>query len=146
MKKAATRNAMLLACLAGLNQGAAEGSSSASVSGTATVTLSKPSDRPEHIASGMIYGIPAKPNQIPSEFYTGMGFRWNLAGAAQSSTTGWMGGVADFNTRFQDTLGEYSTTRKHGGEFQLRISDLWGADGSETTGDPFPGDNGNWTS
>lgn len=116
------------------------------VSGTATVRASEPSGFPEHLASGMIYGIPAKPNQIPAEFYSGMGFRWNLAGAAQTPTTGWMGGREDFDARFQDTLGEYRTTREHGGEFQLRISDLWGADGGETSSDPFPGDNGNWTS
>lgn len=136
-------NGMLLACLAAETTGAAV---SPSASGTATVSLPKASGTPEHLASGMIYGVPAKPNQIPANFYTGMGFRWNLAGAAQTPTTGWIGGMKDFKSRFQDTFGEYRTTREHGGEFQLRISDLWGADGSEPRSGLFPGDNGNWTS
>ena len=144
MKHAAIGQVLLLAYLASPSHGSAAGS--LNVSGTATVTLSKPSGVPQHLASGMIYGIPAKPNQVPAEFYTGMGFRWNLAGAAQTNTTGWIGGVHDFNVRFEDTFGEYSTTVEHGGEFQLRISDLWGADGTEASTVHFPGDNGNWTS
>lgn len=139
--KTGRHNALLLACVTAFDQAAAQ-----SVSGTATVSLSRPSGIPEHLASGMIYGIPAKPNQIPAEFYSGMGFRWNLAGAAQTATTGWLGGVDDFDTRFQDTFGEYQTTRQNGGEFQLRISDLWGDDGGQPASAPYPGDGGNWTS
>lgn len=144
MKTAIRLDVLLLS--AALGQGAVLSNRNPSVSGTATVTLSKPSGHPEHLASGMIYGIPATPNQIPAQFYDEIGFRWNLAGAAQTPTTGWLGSEEDFEIRFQDVLGEYRTTLEHGGQFQLRISDLWGADGGETSSDPFPGDNGNWTS
>lgn len=143
MKVTTINDVLLVLCSAILSQSRAVASS---VAGTATVVIAKPSGLPQHLASGMIYGIPAMKNQIPAEFYEDMGFRWNLAGAAQTPTTGWMGGVEDFDTRFQVSFGEYSTTREHGGQFQLRISDLWGADGGETSSDPFPGDSGNWTS
>jgi hypothetical protein len=143
MKVTIVNSVLLVLGSASLGQ---SGAMATSVAGTATVVVSKPSGLPEHLASGMIYGVPAMKNQIPAEFYDEMGFRWNLAGAAQTSVTGWIGGVEDFDDRFQDAFGEYSTTREHGGQFQLRISDLWGADGGETSSDPFPGDNGNWTS
>lgn len=34
----------------------------------------------------------------------------------------------------------------HGGTFILLIHDLWGADGTQGSSAPYPGDNGDWSS
>lgn len=34
----------------------------------------------------------------------------------------------------------------HGGTFILLIHDLWGADGTQSSTAPYPGDNGDWSS
>lgn len=68
------------------------------VAGTATVDLAKPSGTPQHLASGLLYGIPDQPNQIPSSFYTDMGFNYARAGGSQlpAPATGWINGEATF--------------------------------------------------
>ena len=42
-------------------------------------------------------------------------------------------------------LSNYRTCRQFGAQFIVLLHDLWGADGSETSIDPFPGDNGNFS-
>lgn len=51
-----------------------------------------------------------------------------------------------FRTRFASTLANYKTTIAHGGTFILLIHDLWGADGTQGSSAPYPGDNGDWSS
>ncbi|KAJ9608904.1 hypothetical protein H2200_006675 [Cladophialophora chaetospira] len=109
---------------------------------TATITLSSSLGTPEHLASGFIYGIPDRPNQIPSEFYTGMGFKYGRAGGAQTPSRGWLAGFSQYQPRFQSALSNYRTARQYGARFQLLIHDMWGADGGESKTAPFPGDNG----
>ncbi|KAL9114092.1 MAG: hypothetical protein Q9227_001864 [Pyrenula ochraceoflavens] len=46
--------------------------------------------------------------------------------------------------RFASALSNYRTTLSHGGQFIFLIHDLWGADGSQNSTAPYPGDNGNW--
>lgn len=48
--------------------------------------------------------------------------------------------------RFATVLDNYITTRAHGATFILLVHDLWGADGSQNSTAPYPGDNGDWTS
>lgn len=48
--------------------------------------------------------------------------------------------------RFATVLANYKTTMAHGGTFILLIHDLWGADGTQNSSAPYPGDNGDWTS
>lgn len=43
-------------------------------------------------------------------------------------------------------LDNYVTTRQYGGTFIFLIHDLWGADGTQNSSAPYPGDNGNWAS
>jgi len=43
-------------------------------------------------------------------------------------------------------LHNYRTTRDHNGNFIFLIHDLWGADGSQNSTAPFPGDDGDWSS
>jgi len=110
------------------------------------VNLAVNNGAPKHLASGFIYGIPDTLNQIPSEFYTDMGFIYGRAGGAQTATTGWIGGLASYRGRFASALSNYQTTRQHGGTFILLIHDIWGADGTQPSTAPYPGDNGDWTS
>lgn len=74
------------------------GRSCNAVMGTATVNLAVPQGTPEHRASGFLYGIPDTPGQIPSTFYTDMGFNYARAGGSQlpSPALGWVYGTADF--------------------------------------------------
>jgi hypothetical protein len=112
---------------------------------TATVALSSNLGTPNHLASGFIYGLPDRPNQIPSQFYTGMGFRYGRAGGAQTPSKGWLAGFSQYTPRFQSALSNYHTAREYGARFQLLLHDMWGADGGEASNAPFPGDNGDWT-
>ncbi|KAF2183546.1 glycoside hydrolase family 39 protein [Zopfia rhizophila CBS 207.26] len=77
-------------------------------------------------------------------FYTDIGFNFARTGGAQLPGNGWMDGLATYQARFQSTLSNYKTARKFGASFNLLIHDLWGADTTETSADPFPGDNGDW--
>ncbi|KAF4635327.1 hypothetical protein G7Y89_g2773 [Cudoniella acicularis] len=118
------------------------------VSGTSTVNLGNITGSIKHLASGFIYGIPDTPNQIPDHFYTDIGFNYGRAGGAQVAAPGlgWIWGLAEYKVRFASALSNYRTTRKYGGEFIFLIHDLWGADGTQNSSAPYPGDNGDWSS
>lgn len=116
------------------------------VSGTSTVTLSNNTGTPAHLASGFIYGIPDTANQIPDHFYTDIGFNFARAGGAQvlAPGRGWIWN--EYAGRFASVLSNYKTARKYNANFIFLIHDLWGADGSQNSSAPYPGDNGVWTS
>lgn len=85
-------------------------------------------------------------NSIPANFVTDIKFHSSRAGGAQIPALGWAGGgYSEYIGRFKSTLSNYLTTRKYGGDFILLPHDLWGADGGQSSGSIFPGDNGNWT-
>lgn len=71
------------------------------VAGTATVNLKVPQGTPNHLASGFIYGIPDTANQVPSHFYTDMGFKYTRAGGSQlaAPARGWVYGQNEFQVR-----------------------------------------------
>ncbi|KAF8847539.1 glycoside hydrolase [Acephala macrosclerotiorum] len=115
------------------------------VSGTAVVHLDTNTGTPQKLAANFIYGIPDTPDQIPDHFYTDIGFNFGRAGGAQTPSTGWLGGYAQYTPRFQSALSNYNTCRKYGARFNLLLHDLWGADSTEPSTAPFPGDNGDWT-
>ncbi|KAI3609887.1 glycoside hydrolase family 39 protein [Moniliophthora roreri] len=95
-----------------------------------------------HRASGILYGVPDNGGQIPSSFYTDMGFNYLSAGGAQHPNGG--GWVKDgYTARFQSSLANYRTAKQYGAGFILKMSDLWGADGQSIS--QWPGDNGDWT-
>jgi len=118
------------------------------VSGTSIVNLSNNTGYAENLASGFIYGIPDTPNQIPDHFYTEMGFNYARAGGAQvpAPGRGWIWGLSEYKVRFASALSNYRTARKYGADFIFLIHDLWGADGTQNSSAPYPGDNGDWTS
>ena len=67
-------------------------------SGTSTVNLGNDTGTPKHLASGILYGIPDTPNQIPDHFYTDMGFNYARAGGAQipAPGRGWIWGLTEY--------------------------------------------------
>src|SRR5689334_23071122 len=65
---------------------------------TAYVDLGVTRGKPEHLASGWIYGIPDNfPNQIPNSWYTDVGFRWGKGGGGQLGRTGQRGWVVSLD-------------------------------------------------
>ncbi|KAI9655101.1 MAG: hypothetical protein M1821_005584 [Bathelium mastoideum] len=120
-----------------------------SSSNTAVVDLSVNKGTPQHLASGFIYGIPdspANPSQIPSTFFSDIGFNYGRAGGAQLNAPcrGWIWGLSEYQCRFQSTLSNYKTTRQHGGNFILLPHDIWGTDHANSS-TIWPGDSGSWT-
>jgi len=109
------------------------------------ITLGKP----EHLASGWIYGIPDNfPNQIPSSWYTDIGFRWGKGGGGQLGNPGqrgWVVSLDDYKGRFASTLANYKTCRAVGADFHIYVHDLWGTDHAGGKGGKWPGDNGNFS-
>lgn len=71
------------------------------VLGTATVNLAVAQGTPSHLASGFLYGIPDAANQVPSHFYTDMGFNYARAGGSQlpAPARGWVYGTTEFQVR-----------------------------------------------
>jgi hypothetical protein len=65
---------------------------------TAAVNFNNNTGTPKHLASGILYGVPDQQNQIPSSFYTGMGFNYLRAGGAQVGAPGrgWIWGMNEY--------------------------------------------------
>jgi hypothetical protein len=114
---------------------------------TATVNLHESTGPVRHLASGLLYGVPDTPNQIPSHFYTDIGFNYLRAGGAQvpSPGRGWIHGENEYINRFKSTLSNYRTARQFNATFIFLIHDLWGADGTQPKDARYPGDQGNWS-
>ncbi|KAJ7148068.1 glycoside hydrolase family 39 protein [Mycena crocata] len=109
-----------------------------------TVDLAVNQGAPVHRASGVLYGVPNTKNQIPSTFYTSMGFNYLSAGGAQfTGSTGWIFG--GYTGRFQDVLSNFQTARQFNAQFILKMSDLWGTDGTQGSNGVYPGVNSDFT-
>ncbi|KAJ7288525.1 hypothetical protein C8J57DRAFT_1494817 [Mycena rebaudengoi] len=108
-----------------------------------TVDLAVNWGTPVRRASGILYGVPNTKNQIPSNFYTGMGVNYVSAGGAQfTGSSGWITG--GYTGRFQNVLSNFQTARQFNAQFILKMSDLWGADGTQSSSAIYPGDNNNF--
>lgn len=111
---------------------------------TAVVDLSVKRGTPKHLASGVLYGIPDTPNQIPDSFYTDMGFNYARVGGAQLDAGGWIYGLNAYYARFESTKNNYNTARKYGAPVIILPHDIWGTDHANSS-TVWPGDNGDWT-
>jgi len=69
---------------------------------TAAVNFGNNTGTPKHLASGILYGVPDKANQIPSSFYTGLGVNYLRAGGAQVGAPGrgWIWGMNEYKVYF----------------------------------------------
>lgn len=83
---------LLLASLANANL------VSRQILGTSTVNLNNNTGSIAHLASGILYGIPDTANQVPTSFYTDMGFNYARAGGAQvpAPGRGWIWGLTEY--------------------------------------------------
>lgn len=100
---------------------------------------------PQQLASGILYGTPDTPDQIPDHFYTDINLQYFRAGGAQLFDVGYRGWhIGEYPGRFESTLSNYRTARKYGGEFQLLPHDIWGTDTASESAN-WPGDNGDWS-
>ncbi|KAL6917399.1 hypothetical protein FSST1_008894 [Fusarium sambucinum] len=114
--------------------------------GVATVDLTVTTGPPRHLASGILYGIPDKPDQIPERFYKEIGFNYGRGGGSQlPNTRGYAVSKEDYTARFSSALSNYKTARKHGGKFIYLLPPLWGADGGQSENFEYPGDSSDWT-
>ncbi|KAJ7512235.1 glycoside hydrolase superfamily [Mycena galericulata] len=130
----------LVPCLVGVTAAAAavlDLESRQTAAQITTADLSVNWGTPVHRASGVLYGVPDTKNQIPSSFYTGMGFNYLSAGGAQFSSSGWIFG--GYTARFQDVLSNFQTARQFNAQFILKMSDLWGTDGTQGANAAYPG-------
>jgi hypothetical protein len=65
-------------------------------SGTAMVNLKNMTGTPQNLASGALYGLPQNENQIPSHFFTDIGFNFARAGGSQLPAKGWIENVTSY--------------------------------------------------
>lgn len=67
------------------------------VVGVATVDVSIQIGPPRHLASGILYGIPDRPDQIPDHFYKDIGFNYGRGGGSQlPGTKGYAVSLKDY--------------------------------------------------
>lgn len=65
--------------------------------GVATVDVAEQTGPPRHLASGILYGIPDQPEQIPDHLYKDIGFNYGRGGGSQlPNTVGFVQGVEDY--------------------------------------------------
>ena len=69
---------------------------------TAVVNLNNNTGSIGHLASGILYGIPDTPNQIPSQFYSDIGFNYFRGGGAQvpAPGRGWIWGTTEYKVSY----------------------------------------------
>lgn len=65
---------------------------------TSNVYFGDNTGTPQHLASGLLYGVPDAPNQVQDHWYTDMGFNYLRAGGAQLSAParGWVWGMEEY--------------------------------------------------
>ncbi|KAL2882028.1 hypothetical protein SGCOL_002769 [Colletotrichum sp. CLE4] len=117
------------------------------LSGSSYVWLNDNTGTPRHMASGVLSGIPSNPDQILDHWLSDIKF-WNLrSGGSQLAEPrrGWTRGLNEFMGRYEYLKSAYQVTRRHGGNFQIMIHDMWGTDSYPSFADtPMPGDGGSY--
>ncbi|KAG5755616.1 hypothetical protein H9Q70_001763 [Fusarium xylarioides] len=113
-------------------------------SGTAVVSLSNNTGPTNHLASGIIFGIPQNASQIPDHMYTDWGFNFARGGGPQlpSPAGGWLAGRTQYENRMKEVMGNYQAAKKYGAKFICLYETLYGE--WDVNNGPYPGDNGNW--
>lgn len=68
---------------------------------TANVYFNKNTGAPQHLASGLLYGVPDTQNQVPDHWYMDIGFNYLRAGGAQVGAPGrgWIWGKTEYKVR-----------------------------------------------
>lgn len=68
---------------------------------TAIVYFDQDTGSPQHLASGLLYGVPDAQNQVQDHWYEDIGFNYLRAGGAQAASPGrgWIWGETEYNVR-----------------------------------------------
>lgn len=70
---------------------------------TANVYFNNNTGPPEHLAAGILYGVPDAQGQIQDHWYENMGFNYLRAGGAQlpAPARGWIWGLTEYEVRLK---------------------------------------------
>lgn len=63
---------------------------------TAVVNFGNNTGTPQYLASGTLYGLPDDVSQIPSSFFSHIGWNYERGGGAQTPGAGWIGGLTAY--------------------------------------------------
>lgn len=68
---------------------------------TANVNFGDNTGAPQHLASGLLYGVPDPENQVQDHWFQDMGFNYLRAGGAQlpEPARGWIWGLDEYKVR-----------------------------------------------
>lgn len=68
---------------------------------TANVYFGNNTGAPQHLAAGILYGVPDEQGQVEDHWYTDMGFNYLRAGGAQlpAPARGWIWGLTEYEVR-----------------------------------------------
>lgn len=114
-----------------------------------SVDLSVDRGVPDHYGSGILLGIPdstwpgMNSEQIPSNFFDRISFRYGRGGGSQLPGGAWVTGLDGYYLRMNSTKSDYDKTRSFGVPYIILPHDIWGTDRA-TESDYWPGDGGDW--
>lgn len=75
-----------------------------------------------------------------------LGLRYYATGGGKTATSGWGTSKEGFAARLDLTIQDCRRAQGLGGSCLIKLSDLWGADGSQTSDLKYPGDSNDWSS
>ncbi|CAO1623210.1 unnamed protein product [Sympodiomycopsis kandeliae] len=99
---------------------------------------------PRQYGSGVTYGFNA--TEPSKEDIEPLNLRYFTTGGASNSSPGWAVSQEGFDARIRETARECQRAHSFNAICLVRLSDLWGADGSQPADLKYPGDNGDWSS
>lgn len=75
-----------------------------------------------------------------------LALRYYATGGGRTASGGWATDQAGFSSRLNASIKDCQRAQTLGGNCLIKLSDLWGADGTQTTDLKYPGDTSDWTS
>ncbi|KAF2395870.1 glycoside hydrolase [Trichodelitschia bisporula] len=117
---------------------------SAAASYPAVVNLRNLTGPPQHLAAGILYGLPDPPRTIPEALLKPLHLTAFRSGGAQipAPGRGWSVSEAEYLPRFASALHDYQIACSLKASFILLPHDLWGSDGTQDQKATYPGDGG----
>ncbi|KAL9048426.1 MAG: hypothetical protein Q9162_007730 [Coniocarpon cinnabarinum] len=112
---------------------------------TTTVNLGSCAGTPQLFGQGVLYGMSA--NNPPQSYISDLKINYESAGGAQTNAqpAGYASSLTSYQQRFQATVAAFRRIRQNNGIMIVKMADLWGADFTQSSSLPYPGDNGDWS-
>lgn len=127
-----------------------EMSTGAKAAQSASVDLASSEHPVAHNASGYLYGLSTDGTEPSDIWLDPVDSGLHVGGGAQLDGGAWaLGGIDGYYTRWNMVSQQYDrmTSVSNDAEYVIRMSDLWGGDGvTLADSDPYPGDDGDWSS